>query len=125
MKNRDTRFFDFLNWIFKKSKNKPENYQPSIFLLNRWVSMAELHFAKIVNLTTNKWAKHFSEINYGDFYYTMFPKYGKNIKYIKKTKSEKSKDNEDYKNVANLLECSVREIEMYKNTLEELELKSN
>jgi hypothetical protein len=87
--------------------------------------MAEFHFAKIVNLTTNKWAKNFSEINYGDFYYTMFPKYGKNINYIKKTKNERSKDNEDYKNIANLLECSVREVEMYKNTLEELRIQSN
>ena len=55
----------------------------------------------------------------------MFPQYNKKINYIKKTKIEKNKDAEDNQNVANLMECSVREVEIYKNTLEELNLKSN
>lgn len=125
MKNRDSRFFDFINWVFKKSKNRPENYNPSIFLLNRWLSMAETSFAKIVNFTSNKWNTSYIELDYGKLYYSLFPTYNKRINYIKKQKNEKNTDDQDLQNIASLMECSVREIEMYKNTLEELNSKSN
>lgn len=118
MKNNNDNFFCFLNYIFKNEKTPPKDYIPSVFLLNRWVSMANPLYSKIVNLTTNRWYSVIKDFNIEYFYKTILPKHQNRISYIKK--KEKEKDIVDDINLANIMECSHRELLLFKETLEEL-----
>lgn len=119
MQNKNDDFFVFLNYIFKNEKEAPKNYIPSLFLLNRWISMANPLYSKIINLTTNKWMYPVKDFNFKDFYRTVLPQHKNKIHYIKK--KEKEKDIYDDLNVANVMECSQRELLLFKTTLEELD----
>ena len=125
MKNKDSRLFDFLNWILKNKSDKPKDYQPSSFLINRWVSMASPQLSLILNSTTNRWLKNLKDFDFGSFYYYILPKHGKRIDYIKKKTKDNDDKIEDVRNLADRLECSVREIEFFENTLEELNKSNN
>jgi hypothetical protein len=118
IKNKDDSFFVFLNYVFKNEKECPKNYTPSLFLLNRWISMANPLYAKIVNLTTNKWMYYVKDFNFKYFYRTVLPQHKNKIFYIKK--KEKEKETNDDLNIANIMECSQRELLLFKSTLEEL-----
>lgn len=125
MKNKDSRLFDFLNWTLKNQTEKPKDYQPSYFLLNRWLSMANSQSCLILNSTTNRWLKHLKNFDFGSFYYYMLPKHVKRIDYFKKKNKQIEDKIEDIQNVADRLECSIREIEIFENTLEELSKSNN
>jgi NADH:ubiquinone oxidoreductase subunit C len=117
MKYKDNNLFDFLNYVLKNYKEESKHikdYEPPVFLINRWLSMANDSFAKIINLTTNKWCTK-TDIDIKKFYKVLLPKHTKRITYIKKTIKEK--DIVDSIQMANLLECSIREIEMFNETL--------
>lgn len=125
MKNKDSRLFDFLNWVLKNGNDKPKEYEPSLFLLNRWISMINPHFCLILNSTTNRWNKVLKEFNFGSFYYHVLPKNNKRINYIKKKNKQSDNNIEDIKNIADRLECSVREVELFETTLAQLNIPSN
>jgi hypothetical protein len=119
MKIKDDSLFVFLNYIFKSDTKDVNDYNPPTYLINRWVSMANPAFARIVNLTTNKWYTAINDFNLKAFYKTLLPKYNGRIKYIKK--EVKEKEIEEDVNMASILECSQREINLFKDTLAELD----
>jgi hypothetical protein len=118
MKYKDNNLFDFIDYVFKIKNNQPKAYNPPIFLVNRWISMGIPAFAKILNLTTNKWCASVADFDISKFYRTILPQYSKRITYIKKNIKEKEID-EDF-NMASIMECSQREIIFFKETLAEL-----
>ena len=120
MKFKDNKLFDFINYIFKNNKQEPTEYKVPVFLVNRWVSMANPLFAKIVNLTTNKWCAQGQDFDIKVFYKTVLPQHKNKIFYIKK--KDKEKENICDENLANIMECSQREILLYNKTLEELNI---
>ena len=125
MKNKDTRLFEFLNWVLKNNNDRPHEYEPPLFLVNRWISMINPQFCLILNSTANRWGKVFKQFDFGSFYHRVLPKYNNKINYIKK-KSKISEDNiEDIKNIADRLECSAREVELFETTLAQLNTSSN
>lgn len=125
MKNKDDRFFDYFNWLLKSNEKLPKEYNPSLFLTNRWLSMIDKNFCKIINLTTNKWFFKYFEFDFSKFYRCVLPKHTKRIHYIKKKKQERDKENEENLNIASLIECSSREIDFFKKTLEEINTTNN
>jgi hypothetical protein len=55
-KKYNTDLFGYLNWIVKKTKKEPSEQEAvSIFITNRWLSMVDSTYAKIVNVTFNRW----------------------------------------------------------------------
>jgi hypothetical protein len=120
MKYKDNNLFDFINYVLKNSKDQPKNYKPPVFLINRWLSMATPSFAKILNLTTNKWCININDFDISKFYRTVLPKHGKRISYIKK--STKEKEIQEDVNMAFIMECSQREIDLFNQTLAELNI---
>jgi hypothetical protein len=121
-KYKDNNLFDFLNYVLKVSDNEPKDYKPPTFLINRWISMANPAFARIINLTTNKWCGSISDLDISKLYRILLPKYGKRISYIKKEVKEKEYD-EDM-NMASIMECSQREINLFKETLEDINISA-
>lgn len=129
VKKYTDELFVCLDWILKKkSKVHPEITPPSIFIINRWLSMADPLIAQIVNVTVNRWiyktniSKENTLIN--KFYKTILPTKNSRISYLKKEKSNNKKNQEldlDEKNYCYNLELSQREINLYNQTLEELE----
>lgn len=117
MKYKNNDLFDFLGFILKNKNKPPKNYKPSIFLVNRWLSMANGGFCKIINLTTNKWCKGIPEFDIEKFYRLILPKHQWKLSYIKK--KIKEKELEEDINMAALMECSQREIDFFKETLAE------
>ena len=87
--------------------------------------MADDNFAKIINLTTNRWFLKFFDFDFSKFYRVVLPKKNKRINYIKKKKNEKDKNEEEFFDIASVMECSKREIEFFKKTLEEIDLNNN
>jgi hypothetical protein len=120
MKFKDNKLFDFINYIFKNGNETSLEYNPPVFLVNRWISMANPLFSKIVNLTTNKWCTQKQNFDIKSFYRTILPTYKQKIAYIKK--KEKEKEDTYNENIANIMECSQREILLYNRTLEELNI---
>jgi chorismate mutase len=122
--NKDDSLFVYLDWILKKkSKGNGDQTPISPFILNRWLSMADNNIAQMVNATTNRWLltknQNMSDPNFiGSFFRTILPKFTKRISYIKKIAKEKT--TEDYLNIANSMQCSTKEIEMYEKTLAEI-----
>lgn len=117
---KDNRFFEFLDFIFKKSDRDLVDYKPSNFLVNRWISMVSPLYCKIINMTTNKWMMHSKDFDTKKFYRTILPFNDTRINYIKK--SDSIKEDEEDCNLAEMLECSDREIKIFKSTIEELNL---
>lgn len=122
MKNN---LFKVINWILKSENEKPEIPLYIGYLCNRWLSMASKPIAQIVNMTFNRW--NTSDTNYyASSLRCLLPKYKKHIKYIKKpTQVESENDDDSLENFSQVMELSVREIEMYHKTLAELKLHSN
>jgi hypothetical protein len=118
IKYKDDNFFNFLNFIFKKSNDLIKDYKPPLFLVNRWITMANPLYCKIVNFTFNKWSTKNNYFDADKFYRTILPKHTSKITYVKK--KELKKDTNFDENAATLLECSQREIIFFKETLEEL-----
>lgn len=122
MKNN---LFKVLNWILKSENEKPEIPPYIGYLCNRWLSMASKPIAQIVNATFNRW--NTNDTNY----YTsslrcLLPKYKKHINYIKKPiQNDSDSEGDTIENFSQVMELSVREIELYNETLAELEIKSN
>lgn len=115
--------FGYLDWILKKRGTEPsEQNVPYSFLVNRWLSMADPVIAQIVNATTNKWISEdgiaTDGLMMGKFYKIILPKFTRKINYIKK--AIKEKDHEDSINIAQSMQLSVREIEIYEKTLAEI-----
>lgn len=117
--------FPYLNWILKKSSKTPEEHSiPSIFITNRWLSMADNSLAQIVNVTFNRWMYKtpLSKENFlaGKFYKTLLPKISCKLSYIKKASSKSKEEDSDANIIANNMELSQREINLYNSTLEQL-----
>lgn len=117
---KDNKLFNFLDYIFKKSNNEVKEYKAPSFLINRWVSMASPLYAKIINATTNKWMLKNNDFDISKFYRTILPQHKNKINYIKKTDS--IKEIEEDLNIASLMECSKREVSLFNQTLEELNI---
>ena len=117
MKYKDNSLFEFIDFVLKNKNETPKNYKPPIFLVNRWLSMVNGGFCRIINLTTNKWCSQTQDFNIEKFYRVLLPKYKKRISYIKK--KTKVKELEEDVNMASLMECSQREIEFFKESLAE------
>jgi hypothetical protein len=119
--------FVYLDWLLKKPiKDLQLQNVPSTFITNRWLSMTNVDITNIVNTTFNRWllSKNFSSDNSlaSKFYRIVIPKFNKRISYIKKPTLENSKDIEDVSYLAKNLEMSQKEIEMYNQTLDYLNL---
>ena len=125
MKNKDTRLFDFLDWVFKTNKHRPKEYEPPYFLVNRWISMTKPQMCLILNSSTNRWGKVLKQFDFGSFYHKVLPKYGGRINYIKKKSKETQENLEDIQNIADRLECSVREVEFFETSIAQLNTQSN
>jgi D-alanyl-lipoteichoic acid acyltransferase DltB (MBOAT superfamily) len=102
------------------SIDNEQSFQP--FMVNRWISMYSPEMTTVVNTTMNKYATLFkNKQELFRFYVSVFPKLrNKRIAYIKKTKEQKPKESkeDDTALLAQGLELSRREIEMYKDLLE-------
>jgi hypothetical protein len=122
VKYKDNSLFEFIDYVLKNKNQPPKNYKPPIFLVNRWLSMANSGFCRIINLTTNKWCRQVPEFNIEEFYRLLLPKYNKRLVYIKKKVKEKEHD-EDV-NMASLMECSQREIDFFKDALAEFSIST-
>jgi hypothetical protein len=122
-KYKDNSLFDFIDYVLKNNNNELKDYKPPIFLVNRWLSMANPAFARIINLTTNKWCNEISNFDISKLYRIILPKYGKRISYIKK-ENNKEKDYDEDLNTAFIMECSQREINSFKDTLAELNISA-
>jgi hypothetical protein len=122
MKNN---LFKVLNWILKSENEKPELPLYIGYLCNRWLSMASKPIAQIINITFNRWNTSDTQY-YATSLRCLLPKYKKHINYIKKSiQNESETDNDSIENFSQVMELSVREIEMYHKTLAELGIKSN
>jgi len=114
-------FFPFLNWILKIDSKKPEIPKNISYMTNRWLSMTSKPIAQIVNMTTNKWNISDEEF-LAKFYYKVIPKHTKKIQYIKKSNKGVEESDPNLDNLCSVMEISRKELEMYNNTLEELNL---
>lgn len=136
-------FFKYLNWILKvdrktssSSLDKNEtiwlrekgkkatwvDYNVSVFMTNRWLSMASKPIAQIINMTTNRWVNGDIDM-FSKFLHCVTPRYSKRIEYIKKNNEESNHyaaENADC--TCHAMEISSRELEEYNKTLAELNL---
>jgi hypothetical protein len=122
-KNTIDGLFPLLDWILKKKGKLPVNLNlPGVFLINRWLSMTDSSIVKLVNATGNRWINKSeigkSNIDMSKFYNVLLPKNFNKMIYIKKASRESS--SEDLTTVAQMMECSTREVELYNKTLAEL-----
>lgn len=124
MKNN---FFQYLLWLLRVTDKQPEIPRSLGYMENRWISMTNNSNAQIVNMTTNRWLNCLDTFNpetISKFYRSLIPRYTKKLEYLKKPLKEENEVNENIEFYSNLMELSKREIEMYENTLEELNLTS-
>jgi hypothetical protein len=117
MKIKDNSLFEFLDYVLKVKNTSPKNYKVPVFLVNRWLSMANTGFCRIINLTTNKWCRYLPDLNVEQFYRILLPKYKTRLNYIKKPVRDKELEIDE--NMAYLMECSQREINFFNETLAE------
>ena len=110
--------FETLNWILKSKKQKPEVLFESNYLINRWLSMADSSTAYIINTTGNRWLKVLNNLPLSNFYHTILPSNFKRILYVKR--KTKEKESEEYKNIADNMELSIKDIKFLENALEDL-----
>jgi hypothetical protein len=121
-KNTNNNLFDVLNWVLKNNKKIPENAFQSNFILNRWLSMASIEIAQIVNVTGNRWSKNIKDLSLVNFYHSILPKFTKKIEYIKK--DQKNLENENLKILAENMELSIKDIIFLEKSLEEMSSQS-
>jgi len=127
-KKYNTDLFGYLNWIVKKTKKEPSEQEAvSIFITNRWLSMVDSTYAKIVNVTFNRWLtkNNFLHNNLiaGKFFKTVLPFCTKKFNYIKGESKNKETEDSESELIAKASEISLREINLYNHTLEVLGLK--
>lgn len=114
--------FDFLNKILFKTKapdtaniNESSEFQP--YLVQRWCSMYSPEVAILLNQTSNKhWPTLQNNMDWFNYLYGIIPKTKfKRINYIKKKKDSETKQTQKQtlQKVANNLEISSREINLY------------
>ena len=116
--------FDFINDILYHKKGDLLNNieyegQYNSYMVNRWISMYSPQHATLVNLTSNRLYPVLStkEFSY-KFLLNVIPKSRPfRINYIKKSKSEKNTKSDTVEILANNLELSKREINVYINQL--------
>lgn len=120
----DNKIFDVLDFVLKKSNVNIDNFK-NYYIVNRWLSMSDFSVAKIVNATFNRWLLKNSSINILKFYRSFLPTTNKKIKYIKKISKIKNKEDEDFSILSKNLEISIREVELYENTIEFLTKNNN
>jgi hypothetical protein len=127
MLTQSNNIFEVLDFVLNKTNTDIGNFK-NYYIINRWLSMSDFNAAKIVNATGNRWLLKNSSINILKFYRSILPKTNKKIKYIKKTSKVKNKEGEeeyDFSTLSKNLELSLREIEMYENTIEFLDKNNN
>lgn len=126
---QNNNIFEFLDWILKKKEKEPI-YENNIsnYIINRWLTMADVDAAKIINVSTNRWntCEENSEsfLNNCKFYKSLLPKINKKIQYIKRNENKLTEkgfqDTIEKESKDDLLakeyEISKREIKIY-NTL--------
>lgn len=118
MHKTKSTLFETLSWLTKAKKAKPDQPFEAIFILNRWLSMANFEYAQIVNVTGNRWLKVLKNFPFNDFYKTILPKHSEKIEYLKK--STKNSDNIEYKTISENMECSIKDIIFLEKSLEEI-----
>lgn len=121
--------FDYINAaVFTKDKNIIQTVEDeaslSPYMLNRWISMYSPDMANIVNMTTNRYISTLNKQEFFNFIVAVFPKVKfKRIAYIKKvsTKTKEKEEEDDSftdKKIAQLYECSSREIREMKEMVD-------
>ena len=118
--------FSVLNWVLKKTKKHDLNFQgTSVYMLNRWLSMADPSIANIVNVTGNRWMCVTSlgrkSESMSKFYHKLMPKFTSKINYIKKP--EKKNEDLDLLTMAKAYEKSTKELEILNKALVNLQEK--
>lgn len=122
----DNKLFDSIDFVLKKTDIDINSIEcKNYYILNRWLSMSDQNIAKIINSTTNRWLmkNNFSKVL--KFYRSVLPTFNKKIKYLKKNTKTKSNDQNDISTIAKNFQLSIREIEMYENTIDFLRANSN
>ena len=112
--------FSYINDILYTKKgdlldNIDNESQYNSYMINRWISMYSPQHATLVNLTSNRLYPVLStkELSY-KFLLNVIPKSRPyRINYIKKSKSEKTNKSDIVQMLANNLELSKREINVY------------
>ena len=113
--------FDYLNKILYKQKesdivslDEDKEFQP--FLVQRWCSMYSPPVANLLNMTTNRyWLSYSTNKEWYMALKTVIPvcKF-KRLSYIRKNKKEATiKNKETVSKIANNLEISSREVNLY------------
>ena len=113
--------FDYLNKILYKQKgseieniDEDKEFQP--FLVQRWCSMHSTPVVDLINMTTNRyWSVYSTNKEWYAALNTVIPvcKF-KRLNYIKKAKKEITNKNKDIVGkIANNLEISSREVNLY------------
>ncbi len=119
---KNSNLWNVLDWIFKTKKIKLDDINVSLYILNRWLSMATPSIANIVNVTGNRWSKTKNEIPLIVFYNKILPSHTKKINYIKKNFIDN--DIENLKEISDSLELSTKEIIFLEKSIDELKTLS-
>ena len=111
-------FFDFVtNILFEKDKvdidvTSAQIYSP--YIVNRYVTFADVRFVSAINNSVNMYGSVFSiNVDHYNFLHCLIPKTKR--KYINYTKKIK-KDKTTYERVCKQYELSQREVDLYSET---------
>mgnify|MGYP006408033573 FL=1 len=111
-------FFDFVtNILFEKDKvdidiTSAQIYSP--YIVNRYVTFADVRFVSAINNSVNMYGSAFSiNVDHYNFLHFLIPKTKR--KYINYTKKIK-KDKTTYERVCKQYELSQREVDLYSET---------
>ena len=111
-------FFDFVtNILFEKDKvdidvTSAQIYSP--YIVNRYVTFADVRFVSAINNSVNMYGSVFSiNVDHYNFLHALIPKIKR--KYINYTKKIK-KDKKIYERVCKQYELSQREVDLYSET---------
>ena len=111
-------FFDFVtNILFEKDKvdidiTSAQIYSP--YIVNRYVTFADVRFVSAINNSVNMYGSVFSiNVDHYNFLHVLIPKIKR--KYINYTKKIK-KDKKIYETVCKQYELSQREVDLYSET---------
>jgi hypothetical protein len=111
-------FFDFVtNILFEKDKvdidvTSAQIYSP--YIVNRYVTFADVRFVSAINNSVNMYGSVFSiNVDHYNFLHALIPKTKR--KYINYTKKIK-KDKTTYERVCKQYELSQREVDLYSET---------
>ena len=111
-------FFDFVtNILFEKDKvdidvTSAQIYSP--YIVNRYVTFADVRFVSAINNSVNMYGSVFSiNVDHYNFLHSLIPKTKrKYINYTKKIKRDKT----TYERVCKRYELSQREVDLYSET---------